>query len=67
MKYNGRIYKSINTCLDCPDRYPACHDHCEKYQAALAEWLDKKRVAKSAKRKRRDYDDFKINAMLKYK
>lgn len=19
-------------CKDCPDRYTACHDHCEKYQ-----------------------------------
>ena len=19
-------------CLDCPDRVPACHDKCEKYQ-----------------------------------
>ena len=21
------------TCKDCPDRYPGCHDKCEKYQA----------------------------------
>jgi len=25
---------SINTCLDCQERHPACHDHCDKYQAA---------------------------------
>lgn len=21
-------------CQNCPDRYPGCHDHCEKYKAA---------------------------------
>ena len=21
-------------CKDCPDRYPGCHDNCEKYKAA---------------------------------
>ena len=24
-------------CKGCPDRYPACHDHCERYQAFHAE------------------------------
>lgn len=28
-------------CKNCPDRYPACHDHCEKYKEAKV--LDQKR------------------------
>lgn len=24
-------------CKDCPDRYPACSAHCEKYAAGKAE------------------------------
>ena len=26
------------TCKDCPNRYPGCHDKCEKYQKEKAEW-----------------------------
>lgn len=29
--------KKIVVCKDCDQRYPSCHDHCEKYAA------DKKR------------------------
>lgn len=24
--------RTLTPCLDCPDRFPACHDHCERYQ-----------------------------------
>lgn len=27
----------INTCKDCPDRYPGCHGKCARYGAAKAE------------------------------
>lgn len=26
-----------NPCMNCPDRYPACHGKCEKHQAWKAE------------------------------
>lgn len=26
----------ISPCKDCPDRYPGCHDSCEKYKC----WKD---------------------------
>ena len=65
MKYEGTVYRSINTCKDCPDRYIACHDHCEKYQKALAEWKEKKAAIKHAKRMNRLYDGFKIEAMAR--
>lgn len=25
--------KILNRCKDCPDRHPACHDHCQKFSA----------------------------------
>lgn len=28
----------INCCYKCPDRYPGCHDHGDKYQQKRAEW-----------------------------
>ena len=65
MKYNGRIYKSINTCQNCPDRYLGCHDHCDKYQSALAEWIEKKASIRKAKRVHRDYENFRIEALAK--
>lgn len=67
MKYNGTIYKSINTCRDCPDRHPACHDHCEKYQEALAEWKEKKQSIKHTKKMHREFDKFRIYAMSRLK
>ena len=27
-------------CLDCKERHTACHDFCEKYQKARAEYLE---------------------------
>lgn len=37
MSFGGTINPGqIKTCMDCPERRPACHDHCEKYQAAKA-------------------------------
>lgn len=38
------------TCKDCPDRYPACWDHCEKYQA------EKKKHDKKIQASRRNSD-----------
>ena len=32
----------MQTCKDCGDRYPGCHDHCEVYQTALADRLERK-------------------------
>ena len=23
----------ISVCKDCPERYPACHDHCDRFKA----------------------------------
>lgn len=37
-------------CKDCPDRYPGCHDHCEKYIKASKEWQDYKNMIYEGKR-----------------
>ena len=28
----------ISCCQNCPDRYPGCHSHCEKYIQEKAEY-----------------------------
>lgn len=66
-EFKGRIYRSINCCKDCPDRYPACHDHCTTYQSELAEWKEKKASIRNAKKTHRLYDSFKIEAMERIK
>ena len=30
-------------CKDCPDRYPACHDHCERYLSFREQLTEKNR------------------------
>ena len=66
MNYNGKIYRSINTCLDCPDRHLGCHDPCEKYQKALAEWKTRKKEIRIAKGIERQYDNYKCEAMKRF-
>lgn len=36
-------------CKGCPDRYPGCHDHCDKYQ----EWKAKYQEGKERSQKDR--------------
>lgn len=58
--------KRIGTCCrDCGERHPACHDHCEKYRAALDEWNNYKSMIKATKED--VYEDYTIKAIVKYK
>lgn len=36
-------------CKFCEERYPACHDYCEKYLEASREWEERKAHIKSVK------------------
>ena len=46
MRYNGWVYRHPNTpCKECAKRYLGCHDHCEEYQAARAEYENIKNAA----------------------
>jgi hypothetical protein len=40
-------------CKDCPDRHPACHDHCGKYQAFH---LERVRIHEAQARESMMYD-----------
>lgn len=39
-------------CLDCPDRYPACHDHCERYQ----QWKENHEQKRAAARAQDEHE-----------
>jgi hypothetical protein len=48
MRYDGWIYKTPKVkCKGCEQRYLGCHDHCEDYQKARAEFLQEKQTANS--------------------
>lgn len=52
-------------CKDCQERYLACHDSCEKYTKARAEWVEKKQMITDAKRKTRLYDKYRVEQSIK--
>ena len=37
------------TCKDCPDRYPGCHDDCNKYKREKAIW-DKQKAEEAVEK-----------------
>lgn len=39
---------TIGTCKDCKERYPACHDHCERYLTAKKEIIERKMAYRKA-------------------
>ena len=45
--------KVLTPCLNCPDRYPACHDHCDRYK----EW---KEIHERKRAAARDQDEHEI-------
>lgn len=45
----------FKVCKTCTDRYPGCHDHCEKgYKEEKAEW-EARKAASDEERKIRQY------------
>ena len=36
-------------CRNCTDRYPACHDYCERYIEASEKWKNHKKQVKEAR------------------
>lgn len=51
-------------CRQCTERYPACHDHCEKYLDARKEWETHKRRSREMYD---EYDEYKAEAISKMK
>lgn len=54
-----------NPCYGCPDRYPACSDHCMKpdFQA----WRDEQKKIRENREKSRDLDSYTTDAIRKSK
>ena len=50
-------------CRYCKDRYPACHDFCDKYLEAQEQWNEHKRKVKAMKEN--EYDLYKAEAIKK--
>lgn len=44
----------ISPCKGCTERYPGCHDHCEKYDTWKAEIKKQKDAEKEYKLSRRE-------------
>lgn len=61
MRYNGWVYRHPNTpCKECvkPKRHLGCHDHCEEYQAARAEYENIKNAARANKKANEELDRY---------
>lgn len=56
----------IKVCHGCTERYPACHDHCEKYIQAKQDWENQKELIKENKAKEDLYSDYKRKKYKKY-
>lgn len=48
-------------CIDCKERYPACHDSCEKYLEAKGSFEDRKQRIREAREEAMLYDRYKKN------
>lgn len=47
-----------NCCHGCTDRYPACHDHCEKYLEARDKWIKEKKAIYESSESDRIFDRY---------
>lgn len=57
--------QKITVCKDCPDRHPACHDHCEKYIQAKKDLQERKDMILKAMQKDAIYMDYKRKKIRK--
>lgn len=57
--------QKITVCKDCPDRYPACHDRCEKYIQAKKDLQERKDMILKAMQKDAVYMDYKRKKIRK--
>ena len=46
-------------CKECFDRYPGCHDHCDKYKQAKEDFDNRKKIIFKAKQ----YDELYLTYM----
>ena len=68
MDYRGQIFKGMKApCRGCGERYPGCHDHCERYQEASTKWEEYKMRIRKVKHLYREADAFKIEGTIRSK
>lgn len=60
-----RDHKVGYCCYQCEDRYPACHDSCEKYKESKAEWLKKQAFIREAKKEDRLFNNYHIGRVFR--
>ena len=52
-----------SVCYECKDRYPACHDSCEKYSEAKAEFEERKEKIRTEREKFKEIDIYHLEAV----
>ena len=57
--------KQYRACHKCTDRYPACHDHCEKYQQELQEHIAEYRMIKDKRKEEVEFIQAKSKSITK--
>lgn len=50
MAWNNKISTVGSDCMGCTDRYPGCHDRCDKYKRAVAERNERNKKIKELRR-----------------
>lgn len=56
----------ITSCHKCPDRHPACHDTCERYQSQLKEHIAQSRKIRDERREEVEFIKLK-NESITYR
>lgn len=53
--------------MNCKEREPGCHDHCEKYQTWLSEHIEESRTIRKEKGKYKALNEVTIGRCGRYK
>ena len=59
-------FKTVgHCCKDCAERHPACHDTCEKYIKAKAEWTEIQEKIKHERNLTWSFDTYHFDQVVK--
>ena len=67
MGFNDRTNLLGNVCLNCKERFPACHDVCGAYLRAKAEQEERKRQINEARDRYKNYDNYRTERIRQTK
>lgn len=62
-----RVYNSgiKSVCYECKERHPGCHDSCQTYIEARAEYDERKEAIQKARANDDLYDEYKLKCIRK--